>query len=214
MTGKLVNRVAAGAAAAAGVLMLAACGSGPTQVGATTTTASTTTTAQPTSKAHEAVQTTTAAAARTPRCTTADLSLTLGTPRKHDDGSGQVDVPLTYKNKSSRTCALHGVPGVDLLGPDDPNGPVYHLPRVDNGVEDNEVPPGTTATATVTVLTPTDGSVGSEGSKSWTPTTLKTIPPGQTTALSAGWPSSVPVLRQDEATHPGSFVNGILADPS
>ncbi|MFJ8915260.1 DUF4232 domain-containing protein [Amycolatopsis sp. NPDC102389] len=143
-----------------------------------------------------------------PRCATADLSLALGSPKPSPNSPGQVDVPLTYKNTSSRTCALYGVPGVDLNGPDDPNGPVYHLPRIDNGVKYNEVPAGSTATATITILKPSDGSA------TWTPTRVTTIPPGQTQPLTANWPSDLPVLRQDAATHPGTYVNGILADPA
>ncbi len=153
------------------------------------------------------------AEAATPRCATADLALSLGEPKQLEEATGQYDIPVTFENISSHTCGLHGVPDVDLVGPDDPNGPVYHLPRDDNGVRVNEVPPGKTASATVTVLTPTDGAVGSGDSVSWTPSKLVTIPPGQTEPLSVDWPSSVPVLRQDAATHPGSCVNGILADP-
>ncbi|MBB5857807.1 DUF4232 domain-containing protein [Amycolatopsis umgeniensis] len=153
------------------------------------------------------------AEAATPRCATEDLAVSLGEPKQLEEATGQYDVPVTFKNISSHTCGLHGVPGVDLVGPDDPNGPVYHLPRVDNGVRVNEVPPGSTATATVTVLTQDPGSVGSGGSTSWTPAKLVTTPPGQAEALSADWPSGLPVLRQDAATHPGSWVNGILADP-
>jgi hypothetical protein len=130
----------------------------------------------------------------------------LGKPSQN--ASGQFEIPLAYKNISDHTCGLYGVPGVDLVGPADPNGPVYHLVRVDNGVHYNEVTRGTTASATITVLTP------SAGSTSWTPTKLETIPPGQTKALTADWPSNLPVLRQDAATHPGSWVNGILADPA
>jgi hypothetical protein len=81
--------------------------------------------------------------------------------------------------------------------------------RVDNGVRYNEVARGTTASATITVLTPSGG-----GSESWTPTKPETIPPRQTTALTAAWPPNLPVLRQDAATHPGSWVDGILADPA
>lgn len=148
------------------------------------------------------------------RCATSDLSLSVGTPKKHDDSSGQVDVPLTFKNISSHTCALYGLPAVSLLGPDDPNGPTYQLTGTDNGVQHNDVEPGMTATAAVTILEPGDGSVGSLGSKSWTPTKVQATPPGQSQALTAAWPTSVPVLRQDSATHPGSFANGILADPA
>ncbi len=132
----------------------------------------------------------------------------LGAPKPSPNAQGQVDVPLTYKNTSPRTCALYGVPGVDLNGPDDPNGPVYHLPRVDNGVKYNEVPAGSTATATVTILKP------AAGSGTWTPTRVTSIPPGQTQPLTANWPSDLPVLRQDAATRPGTYVNGILADPA
>ncbi|VVJ22573.1 Uncharacterised protein [Amycolatopsis camponoti] len=149
------------------------------------------------------------ASAGTPRCTTADLEVLLGKPAEKNDAPGQFDIPLTYRNTTNHTCGLYGVPGVDLAGPDDATfGPVYHLPRVDNGVKYNEVPAGTTASATITVLTP------AEGGASWTPTKLTTIPPGQTSALTVKWPSDLPVLRQDAATHPGSYVNGILADPA
>jgi hypothetical protein len=150
-----------------------------------------------------------AASSATPRCTTADLEVLLGKPAEKNDAPGQYDIPLTYRNTSDHTCGLYGVPGVDLVGPDDATfGPVYHLPRVDNGVKDNEVPAGTTASATITVLK------AAAGEPAWKPAKLNTIPPGQTTALTAKWPADLPVLRQDAATHPGSYVNGILADPA
>ncbi|WP_181774334.1 DUF4232 domain-containing protein [Amycolatopsis pittospori] len=183
MSGKQIRRVSLGVAALTGTLALTACAQAEAATGAS------------------------------PRCATADLAVSLGEPKQLEEATGQYDVPLTFKNISSHACGLHGAPGVDLVGPPDPNGPVYHLPRVDNGVRVNEVPAGKTATATVTVLTRTNGSVGSGGSTSWTPTKLVTIPPGQTEALTADWPPTLPVLRQDAATHPGSWVNGILADP-
>ena len=149
------------------------------------------------------------ASSSTPRCTTADLEVLLGKPAEKNDAPGQFDIPLTYRNTTDHTCGLYGVPGVDLVGPDDATfGPVYHLPRVDNGVKYNEVPAGTTASATITVVKP------AAGEPAWTPTKLNTIPPGQTSALTVKWPSDLPVLRQDAATHPGSYVNGILADPA
>ena len=208
-----MKRVLTGIGAAAGMLALTACGSaGP----AAAPTAPQAPTSAPVSSSGPSspVSTKVADAGATQRCTTADLSVSLGAPKESPDAKGQFDVPLTFKNTSARTCGLHGVPGVDLTGPDDPNGTVYHLTRVDNGVQANEVPAGTTATATITVLTPSLGSVGSSGSTSWTPTKLVTIPPGQTQALTAEWPSNLPVLRQDSATHPGTYVNGILADPA
>jgi hypothetical protein len=191
-----MKRILMGIGAAAGMVALTACGT----AGAAT---------QAPAGAAGAAAPAGAAAAATPRCTTADLAVSLGKPAGKTDAPGQFDVPLTYRNTSDHTCGLYGVPGVDLTGPDDATfGPVYHLPRVDNGVKYNEVPAGTTASATITVLTP------SEGGASWTPTKLETIPPGQTQALTADWPADLPVLRQDAATHPGTYVNGILADPA
>ncbi|GAB3135969.1 hypothetical protein GCM10027258_09300 [Amycolatopsis stemonae] len=149
------------------------------------------------------------ASTATPRCTTADLEVLLGKPAEKKDASGQYDIPLTFRNTTDHTCGLYGVPGVDLVGPDEATfGPVYHLPRIDNGVKYNEVTAGTTASATITVLKP------AAGEPAWTPAKLNTIPPGSTKALSAKWPADLPVLRQDAATHPGSYVNGILADPA
>ncbi|KAA9156976.1 DUF4232 domain-containing protein [Amycolatopsis acidicola] len=220
----MITRFTVGVAAVAGACALGACGSSTgsaAPASATTSAAEQSTAASGSLAATESTpaskSTTTAQAAQTdstPRCTTGDLSVSLGTPKESQQYPGQYEVPLTYKNNSSRDCGLYGVPGVDLVGPDDPNGDTYHLTRVDNGVKYNVVTPGGTASAGITVLKDTDGSEGSNGSKNWTPTTVKTIPPGETTALTAQWPSNLPVLRQDSATHPGTYVNGILADPA
>ncbi|NKQ51750.1 DUF4232 domain-containing protein [Amycolatopsis sp. K13G38] len=213
-----IARLTIGAAAIAAASAIGACGS-TTGAASAPAQASTNTAVTPASEAAPtqtaAAQTrTTAPGNATPRCGTADLAVSLGAPVESRQAPGQFDVPLTFRNTSSHDCGLYGVPGVDLIGPDDPNGPVYHLTRIDNGVRHNVVTPGKTATATITVLTNTPGSVGSDGSTNWVPTTVKTIPPGQTTPLTAQWPAGLTVLRQDAATHPGSYVNGVLADPA
>ncbi|MEU8414552.1 DUF4232 domain-containing protein [Amycolatopsis japonica] len=215
-----IARLAKGIAACAGVLAVVACSnpgaptaapqtSAPVGGGGVETSAAPTATSVPTTMAKPPATTgKQAGSGGNPRCATTDLSLALGSPKPSPNSPGQVDVPLTYKNTSSRTCALYGVPGVDLNGPEDPNGPVYHLPRIDNGVKYNDVPAGSTATATITILKPADDSA------TWTPTRVTTIPPGQTQPLTANWPSDLPVLRQDAATRPGTYVNGILSDPA
>ncbi|WP_372670021.1 DUF4232 domain-containing protein [Amycolatopsis kentuckyensis] len=192
-----MKRILMGIGTAAGAFALAACG---------TSTAAPAPVAPAAGGAGGGVA---AASTATPRCTTADLEVLLGKPAEKNDAPGQYDVPLTYRNTTDHTCGLYGVPGVDLAGPDDATfGPVYHLPRVDNGVKYNEVTAGTTASATITVLKPAPGE------PTWTPTKLNTIPPGSRSPLTAEWPADLPVLRQDAATHPGSYVNGILADPA
>ncbi|QFU91214.1 DUF4232 domain-containing protein [Amycolatopsis sp. YIM 10] len=205
-----MKRIALGTSAVAGVFVLAACGSS----GSASTAAG-----QPQQQANAgsgAVAAGGGGAAQpvsaredTPRCTTDDLSLELGTPEQVGDAAGQYEVPLVYTNISERNCGLYGVPGVDLLGPEHAMGTVYHLPRIDNGAPVNEVAPGRTATASITVLAP-----GESDDPGWTPSHVETIPPGSTTPFVLDWPADLPVLRQDGATRPGSWVNGILADPA
>jgi hypothetical protein len=198
-----MKRILLGIGTVAGAFALAACGT------STAAQAPSGSAAAPAPAASGSGGGVAAASSATPRCTTADLEVLLGKPAEKNDAPGQYDIPLTYRNTSDHTCGLYGVPGVDLVGPDDATfGPVYHLPRVDNGVKYNEVPAGTTASATITVLK------AAAGEPAWKPAKLNTIPPGQTTALTAKWPADLPVLRQDAATHPGSYVNGILADPA
>lgn len=143
-----------------------------------------------------------------PRCHTAALSVDLGQPSEVTKGQNMV--PLAYTNTSKHACQLHGAPGVDLHGPDDPNGPVYSLPRKDLG-GNITLAPGARATARIVVLSDEEGSVGSSGSKNWRPTKLVTIPPGETTPLTAPWPATLTVQRQDSATRPGSWVESFTA---
>ncbi|GAA3537051.1 DUF4232 domain-containing protein [Amycolatopsis ultiminotia] len=227
MSPNQLKRVSLGAAVVAGAFTLAACGSTSGAAAPSTSEAATASssvsspaTDAPTDDPTDASDAdpgsgstpsaTKPAKDTTPRCTTDDLSAALGKPKQSPGGGvDQIDLPLSFKNTSSHNCALYGVPGVDLNGPDDPTyGNVYHLPRQDNGVRHNVVEPGRTATATITTLKASAGSPG------WTPTGVTTIPPGQTKALHASWPSDIAIVRQDGATHPGTRINGILADPA
>lgn len=139
------------------------------------------------------------------RCTAADLTLEVGEPA----GEGQRTLPLLYTNSSGRPCEAYGVPGVDLVGPDDPNGNTYSLPRP--GAADEQargtLQPGESATAQLTYLTDSPGSFGSLGSTGWVPTEIVTTPPGDTEQLRAPWPTGDTVSRQDSATRPGTFVD-------
>lgn len=148
-----------------------------------------------------------------PRCHTAQLAAHLGAraAASPGQGAGQTAIPLVYTNTSTTGCLLRGVPGLDLHGPADPNGPVYQLPRQDRGGPGVTLAPGASASARVVVLSYEQGSVGSAGSTRWTPTQLVTIPPGETTPLTVAWPAGLTVLRQDEATRPGSWVESFAA---
>jgi hypothetical protein len=120
--------------------------------------------------------------------------------------SGQSGLSLVYTNTSSRSCTLTGIPGLDLHGPADPNGPVYTLRRSPDKGATLTLAPGASASARLVILSDSPGSFGSEGSRNWVPTQLVTIPPGETTPLTVPWPAGLTVMRQDEATHPGSWI--------
>jgi hypothetical protein len=138
------------------------------------------------------------------RCTAAELSASLGTRT----GPDQHTIPLTFTNTSAKACDLYGVPGVDLHGPADPTfGPVYSLPRP--GANDGQqthvlLQPGKSASAPLTYLS------ANPGEQAWVPTELVTTPPGDTKQLTVKWDGDS-VMRQDGATHPGTYVHAVEA---
>lgn len=140
------------------------------------------------------------------RCVAADLRAGLG----QATGEGQRTVSIVYRNVSDRPCEARGVPGVDLRGPEDPNGPVYSVLRQEDGGTGATLEPGGSVSATLTYLTGTDGSVGTLGSTGWIPTELVTTPPGDTSQLTVPWNGDT-VLRQDGATRPGTYVGPLAA---
>jgi hypothetical protein len=105
---------------------------------------------------------------------------------------------------------LHGYPTVVLRGPADPNGRVYRIAESPGSARTVRLRAGGTAEAVITYLKSQAGDIGSLGSKNWIPTTLVITLPGDQGRISVGWPSSDPVLRQDEATHPGTYVGPVL----
>ena len=174
------------------------CGSSSSPSAASTPPATTTTTATTTSTAVTA-------------CPSNDLTLSLGATTPVAGGSGQYQLPLIFTNNGSTPCTLRGYPKAELHGPSDPNGPVYQLPEAPAAVTTVTLTVGGTAEATLTYLKAENGDVGSMGSTHWVPTTVVITPPGSTGQLTASWPSHDPVLRQDEATHPGSYVGPVQA---
>jgi Protein of unknown function (DUF4232) len=156
MTTRRVRRIAGGALAA-GLLLLAGCAGGgqtPTQIpalsppaadgdpiAAATGTAGSVSADTPT---RIQVPADDGAAAGPSRCTTSELSASLG---QGDAGAGSVFRPLIFTNTGSRTCELRGFPGVSYVAGDDGHqvGPAADMsgergPQV-------PIPPGGTAVA-------------------------------------------------------------------
>ena len=133
-----------------------------------------------------------------PWCGTDSLSLTTGPYGAPGDAS-QIHFDVTLTNTSPESCALQGYPGVDLIGPDDPSwGPVYSLPRQDVEAAPLTLAPGASASSRLTFLPTPDG---------WVPTSIVVTPPDATTQLEVPWiPGGIAVLRQDGASHPGTYI--------
>ncbi|KAA2256331.1 DUF4232 domain-containing protein [Solihabitans fulvus] len=141
------------------------------------------------------------------RCHTQDLSARLGTPQGAPDA--QQTVALIYTNTSGRACTLNGFVGVDLHGADHLTfGPTFSLTRNSDTPALITLAPGGTAHATITVLAPSVRGPN-DGQDAWTPDSVVTTPPDETTQLTVPWTGG-PVLRQDGATHPGSFVGSLV----
>lgn len=174
-----------------GVALLTACAPAPS---ATPTTAPTATaTAAPTT-----TPTTTRPAAEG-RCTLAALTATLG-PTSGE--AGQRHTIVVWTNSSAQECTMTGFGGVDLLGPPDPTfGPTYSLPRSAATPSTFVLAPGAAAHTTITWLPPQDGP-------GWTPSQMLVTPPDETHSATLPWPGGA-VLRQDAATHPGTFVDPV-----
>jgi len=134
------------------------------------------------------------------RCETAQLSLSVA----FASGADPRGALLRFVNTGTAPCRMTGFPGVDLLGPNDPTfGPTYQVPRASATVTTATIASGSTAHAVLHFLTPQEGT-------RWIPTRISVTPPDTTHQLASAWPG-IPVLRQDAATHPGTYISAVLA---
>lgn len=139
------------------------------------------------------------------RCRTADLQARLVV---RPDELGAHRVAVLWSNRSSGPCTMFGFGGADLDGPDQqPFGPTYHLPRSDEQPSTVRLDPGGTAQTVLNYLSP-DGT-----GEQWLPDHALVTPPDETHSVSLPW-SFGPVLRQDAATHPGTFLHPVTEVPA
>jgi len=122
-------------------------------------------------------------------------------PRATPDNS-QDHLILALKNISNRACTVNGLPDVELDGPDDPvNGRAYQLPSTEAKAKPLTVQPGKAVGSDLSYLRNDDDPTGG-----WIPNEVLVTPPGSKTWIRAPWPVAAgSVLRQDGATHPGTF---------
>ncbi|MGW2682434.1 DUF4232 domain-containing protein [Streptomyces sp. NPDC001414] len=114
-------------------------------------------------------------------------------------GSGQKHAVVALTNKSGRTCTLYGFPGVDLVD----GGRQWSLRRTDATPQRVTLASGAAARFTLTYL-PSDAG----DSTAFTPTTVVITAPDQRTSYDLPWHGG-PVVLQDGATHPGTYVGPV-----
>jgi hypothetical protein len=200
--------IPAAAAAALAALVLAGCQAGGSTSAAVS--ASTSASASPTSATHSgpasaasatvpASRPASGAAPGPPRCHTAGLAVTLGAPR--GPAGGQQTMSLTFTNTSAAACSMFGFPGVSLVAG---GGIQWALERQSQPPRRIMLPPGGHSRSTLTLLRWEAGD-----GTSFAPARAFVTPPDETTYRTLAWPPGVILVRQDEATHPGTFIGPV-----
>lgn len=133
------------------------------------------------------------------RCRLDDLRATTEGP----EGSGsQQQVRVVWANASTQACRMAGFGGVDLVvSPGSEER--YSLPRRQTDAESFRLAPGETAHSTITFL-PADAG----GQNAYRATKIWATPPDETHSVLLDWPAG-PVLRQDGATRPGTYLGPV-----
>ncbi|WP_406435556.1 DUF4232 domain-containing protein [Streptomyces sp. NBC_00631] len=134
-------------------------------------------------------------------CDTSALHIAFDGKAAYSAPGEQIPVTVLMTNTSDATCSLQGFPSVDLKAGSD-TWPLLHSSGAANLVS---LAPGTSARFVITYISWEQGS-GAE----FQATSAVITPPGATTSVTLPWPGSS-ILRQDSATHPGTYVGPVTA---
>lgn len=165
-------------------------------VGPPTTSAAVPTTAATTAPATPAATTPAPVTGAAARCGPADLDAALGAPEGPPE---QLVVRVVWTNTGDGPCTMTGFGGADLRdGPD-----TISLPRAVRDAAPVRLAPGDRAHGTITFLPVAEGDPGA-----FRPTEVVVTPPDGTTSTALPWTAG-PVLRQDGATRPGTYLGPV-----
>jgi hypothetical protein len=140
-----------------------------------------------------------------PSCTA--LKVSQSSPDLVKGSASQWQLPITMTNQGGAACTVQGFPGVRLDGSD---GTSWDLVRTNGTVSPVLLGPGEHVTAEVTYLTAT--AIGSGGADTgWHVTSMAVTPPNTTNTQTLPWADSLGLVKQDAATHPGSYVGPVHA---
>jgi len=131
-----------------------------------------------------------------------DLAMKLGI--RSQGPSGQFHVNLVFTNTPyEKPCRISGFPDVELIGPVNPAfGSIYVLPDQAGHSQSTVLRSGQSAHAVLTWLP------SSTRSDRWVPAYIRVVVPtssGPSFAIALPWRFGA-VLRQDAATHPGTYI--------
>ncbi|MCS0605838.1 DUF4232 domain-containing protein [Streptomyces sp. LP11] len=143
------------------------------------------------------------------RCHTADLKAGFATGEDAQPEMGQTDKQtqayIWFTNKSARTCTLSGFAGVDMVGAQKIDG-TWSLARSAKKPPKLTLAPGDTVDFSVTLLPVAKSTPQKE---KFVPSKFLVTPPNEMTHFTLTWPFGGQLLRQDAATHPGTYLNPI-----
>jgi len=138
------------------------------------------------------------AAGAVDKCT--KVKVTVGEAKPSEAGQAQARLPLTMTNNGGVVCLLRGFPGARLLARD---GGTWDLTRTGDAVNDVRLEPGGTATSYLTFMS-------EPGSSGLDIVSFMVTPPNTSDSQGFDWPGGR-VLRQDAATHPGTYIGPVGA---
>ncbi|WNV90971.1 DUF4232 domain-containing protein [Umezawaea sp. Da 62-37] len=134
-------------------------------------------------------------------CATALVEL--GADFPVEGANDQFNVPIMLTNDSTVRCTIQGFPGVQFQKD---NGESWDLVRGDDPIKPVSLAPGQATGATLVFLS----SKVQEGTSHWTPDSILITPPNTSDTQRLTWDFGT-IVRQDAATHPGTYVRAVDA---
>ncbi|MGP3947093.1 DUF4232 domain-containing protein [Streptomyces sp. 6N106] len=142
-------------------------------------------------------------------CHTADLKagFAMGEDARPemDQTEKETQAHIWFSNKSTRTCTLSGFAGVDMIGAQGTDG-TWSLARSSKTPEKMVLGPGDTTDFSINLLPVAESTPRKE---KFVPAKFLVTPPNETGHFTLKWPFGGQILKQDGATHPGTYLNPV-----
>ncbi|PKW12358.1 Protein of unknown function [Streptomyces sp. 1222.5] len=143
------------------------------------------------------------------RCHTADLKAGFATGEdakpEMDQTKKQTQAFIWFTNQSNRSCTLSGFAGVDMIGAQKTDS-TWSLVRSAKKPEKMVLGHGDTVDFSINLLPVARSTPQKE---KFVPAKFLVTPPNETKHFALKWPFGGQILKQDGATHPGTYVNPV-----